>query len=245
MRYAIVILLHFAGFLPAVAQISPPGLDDTRAVVWGAVGLTQNLGAKWQSMVYLGASRESNPTNYSFLSKPAISVIDFSQLYRFNDHWSLSGAVSYRKQNRYNDDPPYEAKNPGIRDERRYYMRLYYRHKIGRIALTYSFRPEFRTYHPSAILYEYRFRLKAQAAISLNKTASSQFIIGDEILTVAEPRFADYHYTENRATTYFRHTFKRPRLIADAGLMYQLIDKELITHLAFDLIFIDPFGSKK
>jgi hypothetical protein len=242
-RYATVVFLYFAAVLPAFAQISPPGMDDTRAVVWGAVGFTQNLGPKWQTMVYLGASRESNPNNYSFLTKPAISVIDFSQLYRFNEHWSLSAAVSYREQNRYSDDPPYGSKDPGIRDEMRYYMRLYYRHKINRIQFTYSFRPEFRTYHPSAILYEYRFRLKAQAAIPLNKTASNQLVIGNEILTVAEPRFADYHYTEDRATVYFRHTFARPSLIADVGLMGQVLAGEgLITHVAFDFIFVDPFG---
>jgi len=244
-RYVTSFLLYFGAFLTASAQISPPGLDDTRGVLWGAVGFTQNLGPKWQTMVYAGASRESNPNNFSVLSKPAISVIDVSQLYRIDEHWSLSAAVSYREQNRYSDEPPYESKDPAIRDEIRYYMRVYYRHKVNRIALTYSFRPEFRTYHPSAILYEYRFRLKGQVAIPLNKTSSNQLIVGNEILTVAEPRFADYNYTEDRATIYFRHTFANPSLIADVGLMSQVLAGEgLITHVAFDFIFVDPFGKR-
>jgi hypothetical protein len=250
-RYLVLILAFFATFLEVSAQISPPGLDDTRTVAWGAIGFSQRIGTKWQTSFYVGASRESNPDNYSLLAKPAISVIDINQQYRFNEHWQLAGCVSYRRQERYSDDPPYELNNPGMRDEIRYYMRLYYRHKINRVLFTYSFRPEYRTYfnhfhHWDPIPYDYRFRLKAQAALPLNESSSSQFVVGNEILSVARPHFTNYRYTEDRLTTYFRHTFDRPRLITDVGFMYQFLAGEgLITHFAFDLIFVDPFGKPK
>jgi hypothetical protein len=88
--------------------------------------------------------------------------------------------------------------------------------------------------------------LKAQAAVPLDASASNQFILGNEILTVAEPHFSSYGYTEDRVTTYFRHAFSKPALIIDAGLMYQFLAGEgLITHVAFDLIFVDPFGKRE
>lgn len=247
-RYSLLILAFLGPFCRSEAQISPPGLDDTRAVAWGAVGFTQQLSLRWQTSFYLGAARESNPDNFSLLSKPAIAVIDVNQQYRFNEHWQLAVCLSYRHQTRYEDDPPYALNDPAIRDEIRYYMRLYYRHKINRVAFTYSFRPEYRTYfnhfhHWDPVPYEFRFRMKAQAAIPLNTSLSNQLIIGNEILTVAQPHFSRYRYTEDRLTTYFRHSFNKPRVIADVGFMYQFLSSEgLITHFAFDVIFVDPFS---
>jgi hypothetical protein len=246
-RYVVLILLCFTAFSPAISQISPPGLDDTRAVAWGAIGFTQQIGARWQTTVYFGGSRESNPDNYSLLRKPAIEVLDFTQLYRFNGRWSLAGALSFRKQNRYHDAAPFDSEDPALRDEIRYYMRLYYRHKIKRVSFIYSFRPEYRTYYDghdrwSPVPYEFRFRLKAQASIGLNQSGSNQFVVGNEILSVAQPHFSKYRYTEDRFTTYFRHTFTKPSLIFDAGFMYQFLAGEgLITHFAVDFIFVDPF----
>lgn len=238
MRYVALILICFAAFLPAFSQISPPGLDDTRAVAWTAIGFSQQIGPRWQTTVYLGGSRESKRDNFSVLQRFAIGVLDFSGLYRVNSHWSIAGAVSFRKQGMYDRD------DPGIRNEIRYYTRLYFRHSIRKVSFTYSFRPEYRTYYSHTdVPYEFRFRLKAQAAVPLNQSGSSQFILGNEVLSVAQPNFSKYEYTEDRLTTYFRHTFKKPALIFDGGVMYQFLAGEgLIEHLAFDFIFLDPFG---
>lgn len=237
MRYVAFTLLYFTAFSPVLAQLSPPGLEDTRAVAWGAIGLTQQTGTKWQTSVYLGGSRESRPTNFSLFKRFAIGVLEFSELYRFDEHWSVAGALSFRAQGMY------ESGEADVRDEIRYYMRLYYRHKFRRIAFAYSFRPEYRTYYrDTSIPYNYRFRLKATATVPLNRSGSNQFILGNEILTVAEPHFSQYHYTEDRLITYFRHTFSKPAAMVDAGFMYQFLAGEgLITHFAMDLIFVDPF----
>jgi hypothetical protein len=240
-RYVVLFVLHFTAFLPAFSQISPPGLEETRAVAWTAIGFTQQTGPRWQTTVYLGGSRESKPDNFSLLNRFAIGVLDVSELYRINKHWSVVAAVSFRKQGMY------DQAEPEIRDEIRYYMRLYYRHSIKRISFAYSFRPEYRTYYTNTdIPYQFRFRLKGQATVSLNSSGSNQFILGNEILSVAQPHFSKYEYTEDRLTTYFRHTFKKPTLIVDGGVMYQFLAKEgLITHLAMDFIFVDPFGAKE
>ena len=236
-RYVALILLCFAAFLPAFSQISPPGLDDTRAVAWAAVGFSQQTGPRWQTTVYLGGSRESTHDDFSLFKRFAIGVMDFSELYRINDHWSVVGAVSFRKQDMY------DLQETTFRQEIRYYARLYYRHKFNKISFAHSFRPEYRTYYnSSAAPYEYRFRLKSQAAVPLNASGSNQFILGNEVLSVAQPHFSKYRYTEDRLTTYFRHTFKKPALVFDAGFMYQFLAGEgLITHFAVDLIFLDPF----
>jgi hypothetical protein len=233
-RYIALFLACFGAFLSASGQISPPGLDDTKAVVWAAVGFTQQWNSKWQTSFYTGGSRESNANNYSLLVRQAIAVIDVNQLYRFNEHWSLAGCLSYRKQDFYEEGKI-------LRDEIRYYARLYYRHKIKRLLLTYSFRPEYRTYYylGDESTSELRLRLKAQAAVPLNQSGSNQFVAGNEFL------WTNFVYQEDRLTTYFRHTFKKPSLIVDAGVMYQVVkDEGLITHLAFDFIFIDPFGKR-
>src|SRR5690242_1227226 len=53
------------------SQISPPGLSNTKLVVWGAIGFNQHLGKHWTATTYLGISRESDPDSWSFLHKQA------------------------------------------------------------------------------------------------------------------------------------------------------------------------------
>jgi hypothetical protein len=255
-RYVVLIFAFFGLFLQANGQISPPGLDDTQAAAWGAVGFTQQAGKRWQSTFYIGAARESGSGNYSLLSKPAISVISLEQGYRFNDHWQLAGGISYRRQSMYEDTPARDMERE-IRSEARYYARLYYRHSLGRINMTWSFRPEYRTYYGhhhawDPVPVELRFRFKVQASIPFGNDDANQFVVGNEWLTATDhrvhagetPHWTHYAFTEDRLTTYFRHTFKKPSVLVDVGLMYQVRPREgLITHLAFDLIFVNPFGA--
>jgi hypothetical protein len=254
-RYVALILLVFGLFLQVSGQVSPPGLDETRAAAWGAIGLTQQIGRRWQSTFYIGAARESASSNYSLLSKPAISVISLEQGYRFSDHWQLAAGISYRRQSMYEDNSPSDKRRE-IRGESRYYARLYYRHSLGRVNMTWSFRPEYRTFYGhhhawDPVPVELRFRFKVQASIPLGNGAN-QFVVGNEWLTVTDhrvhtgetPHWTRYAFTEDRLTTYFRHTFKKPSIAIDAGLMYQVRPHEgLISHLAFDIIFVNPFGA--
>jgi hypothetical protein len=244
-----------------VAQLSPPGLDDTHVVLWGAVGINQAIGKKWSNQSYIGASRFSDPNNDAVFKKQAIYVVEQQTYRQFGKHWQLGFCLSIRGQNMYSDDPPYEDAAPALRREIRYYLRLFYRHQIGRLTFAYSVRPEWRNFYspdwsnfyssPRAL----RYRAKAQAGLALNESKSSSIILANELLFVnVEQRQADgtlvwsnLAFSEDRVSTYYRHTFKKPAMIVDVGVMQQLNFKGMtfnsdFVHFAFDVLFINPFG---
>ena len=259
------LLLVFVVCQSSLAQISPPGVDGAKIVGWGAVGISQQLTKKFSVTVYAGGSRQSDPDNLNPVRKASIFVINQETLYSFNTHWQLALCTSVRIQDLYADDEPYALDNPGIRDELRYYARLYYKRQGKKIQWTYSFRPEFRTFYTKdwrewSTPLEIRLRLKGQANIPLNKSKSNQLILANEVLsaidhyqraTEAHDEWSSYHFTEDRFSNYFRHAFKKPSIIVDAGLMHQfLIDKRnsdvhYTLYLAFDVLIQNPFGRLK
>lgn len=238
------------------AQISPPGLDDTNAAFWTAFGLTQELTPMWTVTVYAGEARQSSPDNYRLLSKQAIFVLNQETQFNFNKFWAASFCTSYRVQSRYADISPFEADDPASKNELRFYGRLYARPTIGRAQLAISFRPEYRTYHYNGEVWtpidkEIRLRLKGQVSIPLNTDKSNQFIVADEVLSATEhfetstvDIWTSFGYTESRLSTYYRHVFKHPSIVTDVGVMQQFrVNGPYIVHLAFDVIFVNPFGS--
>jgi hypothetical protein len=262
--YRQLIVLAGIFYMPFLhAQISPPGMDDTNAVTWGAAGISQQVGKKWAVKVYAGTARESDPDNWSFLHKQAILVVNQETQYRFNKKWQLALCSSLRKQNRYMAEEPYTASDPSLRDELRYYLRLYYRTTAGKFNIAYSLRPELRFFydnrgnHWSSSPEEFRLRFKIQASMPLNNDKSNQVIVTNEWLgamdekrnSEGELRWSRYVFTEDRLTMYWRHVFKNMRLIFDIGIMHQVkfADKqvEYIPHLAFDFICLNPFGIPK
>src|SRR5690242_11489256 len=91
-----------------LAQISPPGLDDTNAAFWGAMAVSQNLTDKWNLTLYAGANSQSNPDNFNMLLKPAIYVLNGEAQYKFNHLFAVSFCASARIQHRYEKIAPYE-----------------------------------------------------------------------------------------------------------------------------------------
>lgn len=244
-----------------IAQISPPGLDDTHVVLWGAFGINQSIGKKWFNQSYVGGSRFSDPNNDALIKKQAIYVVEQQTYRQLGKHWQLGFCLSIRGQNMYLDDPPYEEATPGIRREIRYYLRLFYRHQIGKFSFAYSFRPEWRNFYspdwsnfystPKAL----RYRAKAQAGLALGDSKSSSIILANEFLFVeVEQRqpagnleWNSLAFSEDRISTYYRHTFKKPAVIVDVGIMQQLNFKGAtfssdFVHFAFDVVFVNPFG---
>ena len=130
---AFVILYSFLNSDLVFAQVSPPGLNGTKGVSWGAVGFNQALGKRWSAILYAGVSRMSDPDNWSVVKKPAISVYNQEFQYKFNKTWQVSFAQSFRYQNEYEKETPYLESNPAFRYELRYYARIYYRHQLGRV----------------------------------------------------------------------------------------------------------------
>lgn len=228
-------------------------------VLWGAVGLNQQLARKWSLLAYVGGSRDSNPNNGSFLHRQAILVVGQETSFQFNHHWQLALGTSLRYQNFYEGNFPYDEDDPGVRTEIRHYLRLFYRYQINKISFTYSFRPEYRMYYdpdwnrwtPTPL--ELRFRLKGQASIPLNESKSTQLVLANELLSITDHKvlanenyWSTFQLSEDRFTSYIRHTFKKPSLIFDVGYMNQIIlttsKPYYIGHVAFDFIFVNPFG---
>ena len=243
------------------AQISPPGLDGTKAVSWGVVGFSQVLNKKLNLTVYGGAARMSNPDKWSLTQKQGIAVYNQELLYKFNKKWQVSFANSFRLQNLYSEESPYEAEDPSYRYELRYYGRLYYRQQFRKVALNYAFRPEARTFYssdwdPSSHPFELRIRLKATASVPLNQDKTNLIIGGNEILTAVDEyqstipsdrhhTWSNYHVTEDRFTAYFRHVFKKADMIVDLGIMEQFkagSHMDPVSYACFDVIFQNPFS---
>jgi Protein of unknown function (DUF2490) len=170
---------------------------------------------------------------------------------------------SIRIQDIYAETKPFELEHPGIRNELRYYLRLFYRHTYKRLAFSYNFRPEYRNFYTSdwnawKTPLELRFRLKGQVNIPLNVSKSNQLIIANELLTVTDHYgtasgngWSSYRFTENRFTNYFRHTFTKPALNVDLGIMHQFWKEKTSSrlhytaYLSIDLLFQNPFGKSK
>ena len=245
------------------AQVSPPGIEGAKVVGWGAIGLQQQLGKKWSLSFYTGGSRQSDPDNTRLLQKAAIFVVNQETSYTFNQHWRLVFGSSVRIQKIYSDEQPYDLDHPGTRNELRYYLRAFYLHNINRIAMSYSFRPEYRDFYTHAwdkwsTPLELRFRLKGQANIPLNQRKTDQLILANEFLSTIDHygsdspgRWTSLHFTEDRLTNYYRHTFQKPALSVDVGVMHQFWkDKasnqfHYTPYLSLDLLFINPFGHRE
>jgi len=260
--FVIVSFLTFAS--ECLAQLSPPGLDDTHVVLWGAVGTSQSINEKWSIQSYIGASRFSNPNNSTVLKKQAIYVID-EQVYRsLNKHWQLGACVSFRGQNMYSDEAPYDNAIPALRREMRYYLRLFYRHHTGRFSFAYSLRPEWRNFYSPDWSRFYtspqmmRYRIKAQASFAFGHSRNSSFVLANELLFIeaqqrqpsGDLKWNSVAWSEDRISTYYRYAFKKKKIMVDLGMMQQLNfnNNKFVNdfvHFAIDAIFIDPFGTRK
>jgi len=257
--FTILILVFVTHFVSA--QISPPGLDGTKAVSWGVVGFSQALNKKLSLTVYGGAARMSNPNSWALTKKQGIAVYTHEFLYKLSPKWQASLANSFRVQKLYSEESPYEAEDPSYRYELRYYGRLYYRQQFNKVSVNYAFRPEARTFYSpdweaSSRPLELRFRLKATASLPVNQDKTNFIISGNEVLTAVDEyqsatpsdshhTWSDYHFTEDRFTVYFRHIFKKSDVVLDLGLMEQFKSgghMDPVSYVCFDVLFQNPFS---
>ncbi|MBS1952422.1 MAG: hypothetical protein OJF59_002040 [Cytophagales bacterium] len=250
---AIIILLSS---LSSVAQISPPGLDGARSVNWNAIGFTHHFSKKINSSFYFGGEYQSDPTTAQ-IKKPGIFVLNQETYWNFASRWQLAFCASFRKEAVYQTAAPYDFENPGWANETRYYLRLFYRYKRGRWSFAHSFRPEYRGFYTTSwnqwpvVPIQLRFRLKLQTTYDL-KSHNNSLVVANEWLEATNynssvMQWGQLTFTEDRLSTYFRHAFKKPDMLFDAGVMHQVWfvnGVHYIPYLAFDIIFQNPFGRK-
>src|SRR5262245_2042665 len=117
-RLIITVMLNFGG-ATLVAQISPPGLGETNTASWLAIGIRQSLdtASKKQSVTYVGNGTISGFGTGNPFQKQAILVINEEFYNQFQQHWQYSVAVSYRRQNQYEEYPPYEPTADRMKQE--------------------------------------------------------------------------------------------------------------------------------
>lgn len=263
MRICLLLLLcYLFGNQSTFGQLSPPGIDGAKAVSWTAVGINQAITKKWAINSYVGESRQSDPDNLSLLRKQAILVLNQETYWTIDSHWRLAFCTSFRLQNLYKHESPFKEDSPSLRDEIRYYTRLFYKHQIRKVILSYSFRPEYRTFYNSIqrpehkYASELRLRMKVQISTPIRESKKYSAIIANELLTATDhypiedgANWSPYHFTENRFSTYLQYKFNNLPIVLDIGMMHQIFQKEgklnYIPYLSLDLLFINPFSKKK
>lgn len=258
----LVTLCWLIGLGTANAQLTAPGLEGAKAVGWIAAGFTQTLSPRWSTTLYAGTSRQSSLASYAFWQKQAISVVNQEWAYQYTPHWQLVVAASIRFQDLYEESPPYEPRDPAIRDELRAYARLFFRHTQGKkLSWAHSFRPEYRLFltpdwktFPSP--FQIRLRWKSQLGYPVNAANTVQFIAANEVLTTVDRvrnsssqalGWGPYKFSEDRLSMFIRRILKKPALTIDTGLMHQFwwdaTTQRLryTTYLSVDFLLRNPF----
>lgn len=254
MRQKFIFLLTLFFFQNLNAQISPPGLGDSKFVSWTAFAIKQNLDTlgKKQVVVYTGIGRLSNPNEFNPLKKQGIVVLNAEFYHQFTRSFQYSFALSYRDQNEYGANAPYAQSDPLFRQEFRCYGRFSHSLERGRFKLVNTIRAEWRTFfEPDFDWWEedfqLRFRYRVQATFLLNETGRNKIIISAEPLVSTTHDHLQHNwemigYRESRFCFYFSHKFKNAPLTVDLGYMDDLVNHKSISYASVDLIWSNPFG---
>jgi hypothetical protein len=240
------------------SQISPPGLGKTQTADWFAIGVRQELdtikGKGWQSMSYIGVGRKSNPDNYNPFYKPGILILNQEFYNQFHENWQYSLALSYRRQDEYLDDPPYEHEDPKLKQEFRVYSRLSYIFSASRLKLVSTFRQEFRKFYSPDFKnidenYQIRSRFRLQLTVDLDTDKQHRLIASSEQLfslskNKSPGSWTDFNYRESRFSFYYSYSPKKSPLIFSLGYMNNLVGQNSpydAHYAAFDIVLKNPF----
>lgn len=234
------------------AQISPPGLGEAHTSGWMAVALNSYLDSSktWQSVSYLGYARKSDPDNYNPVNKAAIWVLNHEFYHTFQKNWQYSLALSYRRQNEYAHNSPYERLAPSVQQEFRVYGRLSHTIRRNAFSLTPIYRQEFRKYytpdfHSTSENLQLRSRMRLKATVNLDKrhkiTGNSEQLFSSSLKNDSWTRFA---YKESRFSLYYSVALKNLPVTVNTGYMLNLINgpHPVYNHyLALDIAIENPF----
>ena len=257
MNNNLAILLFFLFSFYAKAQISPPGLGQGKIAIWGAVGINQNLAKNWQSNSYVGIGRISTKNDYNPLKHQAIVVINQEFYHQFHKNWETSIAASYRIQDDYSTQFPFNHLNPAYHQEVRLYSRLSYKFHFERIRVTPTIRQEFRKFydprfHHTSEDYQFRTRFRVQFSVSLVKETEHRIAFNSEQLMGISKLYApnswtNLSYKESRLSIYYTYAPVKAPIKISIGYMNNLIGTEKISsvsYVGFDVIFSNIFGRK-
>ncbi len=251
-----IILLVQLSFL-SYAQISPPGLGTAKSASWLALGVRQEIGKGWQSMTYVGIGRKSDPDNFNLIQKQSIWVANQEFTYKFKKAWQTSFAISYRYQDEYRKEAPFEHADPAARQEFRTYGRVSYNIRTTRLKIVPTLRQEFRKYYtPNFTNFsesiQLRTRFRIQLIASLNKKKTQALTLSSEqlfsISMSDQNEWSNFKYGESRFAIYYSYSFTKTPLILSVGYMNNLVGAThpySANYLSLDLVWENPFKSIK
>ena len=240
----------------ASAQISPPGLGRGHTANWIALGISKDLDSlkRWNSVSYVGMGRKSNPDNFNPLYKSAILVLNQEFYYRFHKHWQSSLALSYRHQNAYLDNAPFNSEDPGFEQEFRIYGRFSYIYETPRFKIVPTFRQEFRKFYTPAFIpederFQLRTRLRLQVAFNLDNHKTHRLIVSSEELFSTSrfanaPGWTSWADRESRFVAYYSLSPTTLPITFDFGYMANRLGNSIPTYvhyLAVDVIWKLPY----
>ncbi|MBV7532259.1 DUF2490 domain-containing protein [Chitinophaga sp. sic0106] len=236
------------------AQISPPGLGKANTAFWMALGLRQPLdtAGKVTSLSYIGIGRTSNPTRDADpIHHQAILVLNQEFFHHYRQNREFSYALSYRRQNSYEQVYPYHSADPAFEQEFRLYGRYALTTSIAQLKWKNTIRQEFRKFFMPDFQtdeenFQFRTRIKSQLSMPFPGPNHSKLSGSAEVLFSIskehEPEeWARYGYRETRFTVYYStHSLHLPFSL-DIGYMNDLLGSGHnitdVHYLAVDIIW--------
>lgn len=238
-------------------QVSPPGLGKAKTASWSVLGLRRKLdsaGTK-EALTYIGLGTKSTPDDSNPFHKQAIWVLNHEVYHKFAPNQQYSYALSYRRQNVYDEKAPYH--NEGVEQEFRLYGRYAYTLKLAeRWKWKNTLRQEFRKFFTADFRkaeenFQFRTRLKSQLNFKISDKNKQELALSAEglfaISKLNEPdAWSSFGYKETRLGFYYMTDIPKTPLRLDVGYMNDLIKGYDqvdfgVHYLAVDLIWNLPY----
>jgi hypothetical protein len=209
-------------------------------------------------MTYAGMGRKSNPDNFNPFHKSAILVLNQEFYHMLPKHWQYSFALSYRRQDEYQVNEPFEHKTPSIKQEFRGYGRLSYVMTGKLLKFIPTLRQEYRKFYDPSFgaineTYQFRTRFRSQLSINLTRNKTQKLILGSEqLFSTSKKQTADhlskFTYQESRFTCYYSLAPSHWVGTINIGYMNNwVVNGESFDahYLAVDFIFENPMRLRK
>lgn len=240
------------------AQISSPGLgSDLNVCSWYAIGMREDLdtSANKRLLTYVGFGRESKPIDNNPVERPAIFVLNQEFYQKFKKHWQYSVALSFRRQNEFQEIAPYETADPGFKNEFRLYGRYMFLHRVKRQKFAAILRQEYRRFYDPHFKswsedLQLRTRLKGQYVINLKSDKTHVLTFVAELLFKLShyqtpDKWSEFAYDEARLTAFYTFSPPEGTLMYSIGYMDDLTDFKNISYITLDIVIKDPFSQLK
>lgn len=254
-QFIVPILLTLLFVIDCNAQLSPPGLGTTQSAFWSALGVSEKLDSKNTSVTYLGLGRISDPEGDADpFKKPSILVLNEEIFHKLNNHLQYSYAVSYRRQDQYESQVPYDLETMAIQQEFRLYARLSYTAMLGDAKWKTTYRQEVRKFFTPDFEnveddLQLRSRFKTQVSLPLDMDHENSLLGSAEALFSishdAAQGWGGYEYKESRFCFYYSYAPDNLPVTFDIGYMNDLVGhghhKKDANYLALDIILENPF----